>query len=151
MPRAAAKLREEDDMRPDAVATEPKMDKRVRVISSEAAAKCNLPPFPMVATRAMKLVADPDSSMDAIAKVVATDATLAARVLKISRTATYARREPPETLERAIVTLGLGTLKWVLTCASVRSVFPQARTPFIKRLHGRSFQFPKDFAADHPS
>lgn len=100
------------------------MDKRVRAIASEAAGKCNLPPFPKVATRAIQLVDDPDASMEAIARVVATDAALASRVLKISRSVTYARREPPQTLQRAIVTVGLSTLRWVLTTASVRSVFP---------------------------
>lgn len=111
-------------METETVGSGVRMDKRVRAISSEVAAKCNLPPFPKVATRAIQLVDEPDASMDVIVRVVATDAALAARVLKISRSATYTRHEPPQTLQRAIVTVGLNTLRWVLTAASVRSVFP---------------------------
>jgi HD-like signal output (HDOD) protein len=98
--------------------------RRQRVISAEVAARCTLPPLPPVAAQALRLIDDPDADVDALVRLVATDAALAARALRISRSLTHGPRQPPETLRRAILSVGLGTLRSVVLAASVRSVFP---------------------------
>jgi HD-like signal output (HDOD) protein len=95
----------------------------MRAQFARVAATCELPPLPAVAVRAMQLVRNPETTAEAIAKLVSTDVALAARVLRIAGSALYARRIPPSTLIEAITTVGFETLKRMLVAASARSVF----------------------------
>jgi len=94
-----------------------------RALFARVAETCDLPPLPAVAVRAMSLARDPDSGAADLARVVATDAALAARVLKISRSVTYLRREPPRTLQEAITVVGFHALRKILVAASARSSY----------------------------
>ena len=84
---------------------------------------CDLPPLPAVAVQAMNLVRDPDVTAEQLAQLVATDVAIAARVLRLSRSALYARRRPPRTLQDAITTVGLDALRKILIAASARSIY----------------------------
>lgn len=55
--------------------------------------------------------------------MVSTDQAIAARVLRISRSTLYLRRQPPRTLQEAIVTVGLEGLRRILIAASARSAY----------------------------
>ena len=55
--------------------------------------------------------------------MVSTDQAIAARVLRISRSTLYLRRQPPRTLREAIVTVGLEGLRRILIAASARSAY----------------------------
>jgi HD-like signal output (HDOD) protein len=71
----------------------------------------------------MQLTREPRARLQEITRVVASDAALAAQVLRISRSATYlARRESPRTLADAITAVGLDVLRRVLVVAAARSV-----------------------------
>jgi putative nucleotidyltransferase with HDIG domain len=96
---------------------------RVRALVERVAETCDLPALPAVAARALALARDRDARVDDLARLVMTDAALAARVLKISRSVLYVRREPPATLRQAILTVGFGALRKILIAASARSVF----------------------------
>jgi putative nucleotidyltransferase with HDIG domain len=87
------------------------------------AATCDLPPLPAAAARALALARDPDSSSESLARVVSTDPALAARVLAMSRSVTYLRRQPPRTLQEAIATVGLRALRRILIAASARAAY----------------------------
>jgi len=95
----------------------------VRALFLRIAETCDLPPLPAVAVRAMSLAHDPDATAGDLTRVVATDAALAARVLKISRSVTYLRRQPPRTLQEAIVTVGFQALRKILIAASARAAY----------------------------
>jgi putative nucleotidyltransferase with HDIG domain len=71
----------------------------------------------------MNLARDPDAKADDLARVVSTDQAIAARVLRISRSTLYLRRQPPRTLPEAIVTVGLSGLRRILIAASARSAY----------------------------
>src|SRR6185295_1818735 len=94
---------------------------QTRALFLRIAETCDLPPLPAVAARAMSLARDPDACATDLARVVMTDTALAARVLKISRSVTYLRREPPRTLQEAIVVVGFQALRKILVAASARS------------------------------
>jgi putative nucleotidyltransferase with HDIG domain len=71
----------------------------------------------------MALARDPSATTEILARVVATDPALAARVLTMSRSVTYLRRQPPRTLQEAIVTVGMQGLRRILIAASARSAY----------------------------
>lgn len=95
----------------------------LRALFDRVAESCDLPPLPAVATRAMALARDPEVKTEDLAAVVSTDAAIAVRVLRISRSALYVRRKPPETLKEAIAAVGLDGLRKVLVAASARSAY----------------------------
>ena len=73
---------------------------------NDIAANCTLPPLPAVAGRIISLVREPGTHFEELSRLVAVDAALAARVLKIACCPIYVRRYPPETLNDAVRTLG---------------------------------------------
>jgi HD-like signal output (HDOD) protein len=97
--------------------------RRAQALFERVAVRCDLPPLPAVAARAIALARDPDARTDDLARVVATDGTLAVQVLRIARSARYLRRQPPRTLPEAIATVGLDGLRRVLVAASVRQAY----------------------------
>jgi putative nucleotidyltransferase with HDIG domain len=99
------------------------MDANLTGLVENIAATCDLPPLPAAAARALTLARDPDSSSESLARVVATDPALAARVLAMSRSVTYLRRQPPRTLQEAIATVGLRALRRILIAASARAAY----------------------------
>lgn len=95
----------------------------LRALLTRVGERCNLPPLPAVAVRAMQLVRDPETTAEALTKLVSTDGALAARVLRMSRSALYARRVPPATLQDAILMVGFESLKKILVAASARAAY----------------------------
>lgn len=83
----------------------------------------DLPTIPVVATKVMQLIEDENVSADELAKVVASDPAVAARVLKISNSSFYGCQRQIQTLSHAIVVLGFGTLKSLVVAASVKQVY----------------------------
>jgi putative nucleotidyltransferase with HDIG domain len=106
-----------------ASAAAPTMDANLTGLVDDIAATCDLPPLPAAAARALTLARDPDSSSESLARVVSTDPALAARVLAMSRSVTYLRRQPPRTLQEAIATVGLRALRRILIAASARAAY----------------------------
>lgn len=105
----------------------------MRATFARVAEKCDLPPLPAVAVRAMQLVRSAEATAEALAKVVSADAALAVRVLRISGSAIYGRRTTPKTLLDAITVVGFETLKKLLIAASARSVYA-GRDPVVEAL-----------------
>lgn len=103
-------------------ATVPSPD-RLQAIVARIGTKCELPPLPAVSQRALQLIQSQDTTAEAMATLVATDAALAARVVRIARSPVYLRRQPPRTLRDAILTVGFNGLRQILLAASVRSIF----------------------------
>lgn len=83
----------------------------------------DLPTIPIVATKVMQLMEDENATADDLAKVVASDPAVAARVLKISNSSFYGCQRQIQTLPHAIMMLGFVTLKSVVVAASVKQVY----------------------------
>ena len=82
----------------------------------------DLPPMPAVAARAVQLVEDPTITAKKLTDVLANDAALAARILKIANSAMFARQREITTLTQALMTIGFKSLKGIVVAAAVRQI-----------------------------
>ena len=113
-----------DEKLPEATGESPETRDQLTLFLSNVAEKCNLPTLPKVAERAMQLTRRPDARTQEVTRVIRSDASLAAQVFRISRSAAYlGRREPPRTLEEAITTVGFQMVHRILLVAGVRSAY----------------------------
>lgn len=83
----------------------------------------DLPTIPVVAMKVMKLLESDNATAEELAKVVAADPAVAARVLKISNSSFYGCQRQIQSLSMAIVILGFTTLKSLVVAASVKQVY----------------------------
>lgn len=83
----------------------------------------DLPTIPVVATQVMNLLESEKATAEELAKIVASDPAVAARVLKISNSSFYGCQRQIQSLSMAIVILGFSTLKSLVVAASVKQVY----------------------------
>jgi len=83
----------------------------------------DLPTIPVVAIKVMQLIESEQATAEELAKVVASDPAVAARVLKISNSSFYGCQRQIQTLSSAIVVLGFSTLRSLVVAASVKQVY----------------------------
>ncbi len=100
--------------------------REIRELFASVARTCELPPLPAVAMRALSLAKDPETEAGELSRVVASDAALSARVLRISRSVLYARRHPPRSLKEAVLTVGFQALRKILIAACARAMFEKS-------------------------
>lgn len=82
----------------------------------------DLPPMPHVASRAISMVEDPDTTANELEKLLSSDAALAARVLKIANSAMFSRQREITTLTQAIMIIGFKALKGIIVAATLRQL-----------------------------
>lgn len=73
-----------------------------------------IPPMPEVASRALRLIDDPDSTPHEIAAVLARDPGLVSATMRAANSASLGRAEAVNTVEEAVLVVGLGALKSLL-------------------------------------
>jgi len=95
----------------------------IRKYFREVMEKYKLPPLPIVASKVLSMIEDPDLSIREICRVLADDPALAARVLAISRSVYYAQRTQPKSLQGAIQVVGLRALRYILIAAATQGLF----------------------------
>jgi putative nucleotidyltransferase with HDIG domain len=81
-----------------------------------------LPLHQTTALRVLELLDDPNVGINQLASLVATDPSLAARVLKLANSAFFARRHNIDTVDRAVMVVGLQTVR-TLTLAAAFDLF----------------------------
>jgi HD-like signal output (HDOD) protein len=82
----------------------------------------DLPPMPHVASKAMSMVENPDTTAPQLEELLNTDAALAARVLKIANSAMFSRQREITTLTQAIMIIGFKALKGIIVAATLRQL-----------------------------
>lgn len=82
----------------------------------------DLPPLPQVASKAIRLVEDPDTTAGQLTDLLSTDTALAARVLKIANSAMFSRQREITTLNQAIMVIGFKALKGIVVAATLRQL-----------------------------
>ncbi len=82
-----------------------------------------IPVMPPVAAEVMRKAEDPDSDLPSLAQLIARDASLAIRVLKIANSSFYSMPRKIETIQQGIVLLGFSTLRSVVVAAAMKDVF----------------------------
>jgi len=71
----------------------------------------DLPPLPQVASRVIALVDDPETSAQDVARVIASDQALTAKILRASNSAYYGRSGKISTLSQAVTLLGFQAMR----------------------------------------
>ncbi len=84
---------------------------------------CDLPTMPAIAGRVVSLLADENTTAEALNKTISVDQALAARVLKIANSSFYGCRRAINTISQAIVVIGFQTLSNVVFAASTKDVY----------------------------
>jgi putative nucleotidyltransferase with HDIG domain len=82
-----------------------------------------LPVMPPIAAEILRKCENPNTEVSALIQLIARDAALAVRVLKIANSSFYSAARRIETLQQAIVLLGYSTLRSIVVAASLRDVF----------------------------
>jgi putative nucleotidyltransferase with HDIG domain len=86
----------------------------------------DLPTLPKVLDEVSKLVKDPDSSTEQIAKLIAMDQVLSAKVLKMVNSPIYGFPGRISSIHHALVLLGFNVLRGVIVSTSVMDIMNQA-------------------------
>lgn len=82
----------------------------------------DLPPFPVIAMKALRLSESPDTSARDLQAIIAQDQALTARILKIVNSAMFSFQREVSTLSHAVSILGLQTVRSILVAASVEQM-----------------------------
>jgi HD-like signal output (HDOD) protein len=96
---------------------------RVRRTLARLSITGELPTLPAAASAALALARDPDSDIDDVSRLIRTDVSLAARIVRVANSAGYGRRNPAKTLIEAIGTIGLRKTCDLLVAAATRDLF----------------------------
>ncbi|HEY7164181.1 MAG TPA: HDOD domain-containing protein [Candidatus Binatia bacterium] len=80
-----------------------------------------LPSPPIVVSKVLKMLNDPDFSVRLLSRVISDDPALASRTLAISRSARYAQRHQPTTVHEAILVIGYQMLRNIVLAAAAQS------------------------------
>jgi len=109
----------------------------VRQLGAELAkGEFDLPPFPDTALRVQRCVADPDSDIQTLAAIVASEPALAARLMRMANTAMM-RRGPMEVtdIQTAISRVGMEMVQNAAVSFAAREAFAfPPGSPFLKDL-----------------
>ena len=81
----------------------------------------DLPPSPLVATRLLELLHEPDTELHELVAIVLLDPAVAARLLKMANSVFYDQQRQVTTLERAIIIIGQNTLRNLALDLSLRN------------------------------
>ena len=81
-----------------------------------------LPHLPATSLAAMEMAAKPSANISDVVELISTDPVLSSELLKVSNSALYAGREKCETLQAAVVRMGLRALRSMILSISMRQV-----------------------------
>ena len=98
--------------------------------------RLELPTLPEIAMKVRKMVDDPMTSADLLAKIVGTDAALSARLLQVANSAFFKGLNPVENVRTAIVRLGSACVRNVVSSLVMNQLYQAKETaPIKKELH----------------
>jgi len=95
-------------------------------IKGEILAVKDLPTLPHVLDEVTKLIENPDTSSEAIAKVISTDQVLSAKVLKMVNSPIYGFPGRISSIQHALVLLGFNVIRGIIISTSVFDMMVQA-------------------------
>lgn len=94
----------------------------VRKYFNDIVASHKLPSLPVVASKVLEMIQDPDVKAQKLCRILSDDTALAGRILAVSRSASYAQRNLPKTLLGAVQVLGFRTLRNVVVASATHSL-----------------------------
>jgi putative nucleotidyltransferase with HDIG domain len=96
-----------------------------------------LPSLPVVVTKVINTLKDPDFSVRELSRIISDDTALASRTLMVARSGHYAQRQQPKTVHEAILVLGFQTLRSVVMATAAQS-FLTRKSRMAERLWSHS-------------
>lgn len=91
----------------------------------------NLPTLPVVIRQILSLIGNPRSNMGQIAEIISKDPSISGRVVRLVNSAFYGMRGRTNTIQKAVVILGVNTVKNITLGASVIKTFENDPGPFV--------------------
>ncbi|MBP7445511.1 MAG: HDOD domain-containing protein, partial [Zoogloea sp.] len=88
-----------------------------------------LPAMPVVAMEVLQSMSGADTDIDALAKRIAQDQAIAARVLRVANSPFYGLQSRVGSIHDAIVVLGLSSVRSLVLAAAVITGLPGGRCP----------------------
>lgn len=101
----------------DGKANQESLRKHIREIKE----RHKLPSPPVVVTKVMNMLKDPNFNVRELSRVISDDPSLASRALSLSRSPRYAQRFQPQSVHEAILVLGLQTLRNIVIASAAES------------------------------
>lgn len=100
-----------------------------------------LPSMPDVFLQVKKIVDNPSSNIENIAKIITRDPSLTARILKVANNSLYRSNSEITNLQLAVSRMGLQLVKTLVTSHAITQMFNQPNgglKPFFNELHAHS-------------
>lgn len=94
-----------------------------RVDEYLASSAGDLPTIPQIASQAIQLLEDPDSSVADLRELIEQDAALAARILKVSNSSVYSFAQEVLSLDQALALLGRRTVSNLVMAVALRQTY----------------------------
>lgn len=89
----------------------------------------DLPSFPAITTRLLRLLRDPNGDTREIARILAMDPGLSQKALKTVNAASFGLRRPATDVGHAVNLLGRGAMENLVLAVAVQSALPQGPAP----------------------
>lgn len=83
-----------------------------------------LPVLPIILLELMESFSDDDARVEDIAKKVAMDQSISAKVIRMANSVAYRRGKEVESIEQAVIRLGFNQVRSIVVAASLSNVFP---------------------------
>ena len=96
-----------------------------RVDEYLASATGDLPTIPEIASNAIQLLEDPNSSVADLRDLIEQDAALAARILKVSNSSVYSFAQEVTSLDKALALLGRRTVSNLVMAVALRETYQE--------------------------
>jgi putative nucleotidyltransferase with HDIG domain len=81
-----------------------------------------LPPMSSVVLKVMELVQDPSVSIQLLASEISRDPSITASIIKLSNSAYYRASKPIRTVQEALMTLGIQTVKEIIVLTASKAI-----------------------------
>lgn len=96
--------------------------------------KLEIPHLPDISQKVRSLADNPDSGVKDVVRVILRDPGLVTRLLRVANSAMYKGNEPVESVTDAVVRLGLGTTKDLVTSFSMQNLFKTDKAILKKKI-----------------
>ena len=83
----------------------------------------DLPTIPTVAKKVVKELANPNTNLNALNKLISADQALSARILKIGNSALYYCQREIKSLNMAMSRIGFASLKSIVVAVSTKEIY----------------------------
>ncbi len=110
---------------------------RLKQVKEQILAAGDLPTLPLIALQVSRLASNPLTGMSEIVRIIRNDPPLTAKILRVANSAFYGMPRRIESLNMALVVLGMRELNNLVTCITVLKTFPPA--PGSQRFDRRAF------------